>query len=71
MRTRGKPTDLFESFQLIENNKILVDCVGHTCGEYNTIKLEAGEQIIGMYGNTEVGNGLLKAVGFIVWMPPF
>ena len=50
---------------------MLAKCTGHTCGDYELYKLEEGEQIVGLYGNTETGGGLLKAVGFIVWKPPF
>jgi len=69
---RGNPTDLFEAFSLIDKSgKTVATCTGHICGENERFELRPGEQIIGLYGNRVVGDGLLKAVGFIVWQPEF
>jgi hypothetical protein len=69
---RGKPADLFEAFKLLDKSgNSCATCTGHTCGEYERIDLQPGEQIVGLYGNRVVGDGLLKAVGFIVWSPEF
>jgi len=72
VRVRGNPTDLFEAFTLLEKSgKTVAKCTGHTCGENERFELRPGEQIVGLYGNKVVGDGLLKAVGFIVWKPEF
>jgi len=37
---RGKPTDLFESFQLLgAKDKVLQTVIGHTCGDYEKFEL--------------------------------
>jgi hypothetical protein len=67
---RGKPTDLFESFQLLgAKDKVLQTVTGHTCGDYEKFELQEGEEIVGMYAATTI-SGILKGLGFIVWVPP-